>query len=76
MFFNASVFDKVFAGDVPAKAAQLEVGRLYFFCVGFRGDWKAMTQIFNLTRHYNDNKVWPEKNVIIILFVVGMVFDG
>lgn len=33
-----------------------EVATLRFWVLGFRGDWKALVQILNLERSYNDNK--------------------
>ena len=33
-----------------------QVAKLFFFIMGFRGDWKAMRQIFSLCRHYNTNQ--------------------
>ena len=29
-----------------------------FFCMGFRGDWKALVALFNFVRHYNTNEAW------------------
>ena len=36
----------------------IEVARIYFYVTGFRGDWKALKQVFNLTKHYSTDKVW------------------
>ena len=33
-----------------------KVARLKFFVMGFRGDWKAFRQVFNLTRHYGTDE--------------------
>ena len=41
-----------------------KVARFKFFCMGFRGDWKAFVQVFNLSRFYNTEearvvaKIW------------------
>ena len=34
-----------------------QVCKLRMFVMGFRGDWKALVQLFNLTRTYNTNQV-------------------
>ena len=34
-----------------------KVARFKFFCMGFRGDWKAFVQVFNLSRFYNTEEV-------------------
>lgn len=41
---------------------RLKVACLRFYVMGFRGDWKAFRQVFNLTRHYNVDEAWfPKK---------------
>ena len=42
----------------PRSLALSKVARLYFYCMGFRGDWKALAMVFNLQRHYNQNQVF------------------
>ena len=34
----------------------VEVACLRFYVMGFRGDWKAYRQVFNLERHYNTDE--------------------
>ncbi len=43
----------------------LKVARLRFYVLGFRGDWKALKQLFSLNRHYSTN----EANVVQTKFV-------
>ena len=38
-----------------------KVCRLWFYCMGFRADWKAMVALFNLERNYNVNEDWVWK---------------
>lgn len=33
-----------------------QVAKLHFFIMGFRGDWKALKQVFNLARHYSTDQ--------------------
>ena len=45
----------------PAKLClfvhwDVEVACLRFYVMGFRGDWKAFRQVFNLDRHYNTDE--------------------
>ena len=42
----------------------LEVARLHFYCMGHRGDWKALVALFNMKRNYSTNQA------IISLFYV------
>ena len=47
-------------GNFPV--AWSKVCRLWFYCMGFRADWKAMVALFNLERNYNVNEVWVWKH--------------
>lgn len=39
--------------------------RLWFYCMGFRADWKAMVALFNLQRNYNVNEAWVWKHYVV-----------
>ncbi len=36
---------------------QRKVANLRFFVMGFRGDWKAFKQVFNMVRYYGTDQV-------------------
>lgn len=42
----------------PTSTTAAQVANLNFFVMGFRGDWKAYRQVFNLVRHYNAEEDW------------------
>ena len=42
-----------------SKASLAKVARLRFFVTGFRGDWKALKEVFSFVRHYGTNEARP-----------------
>lgn len=45
----------------PTNPDPSQVARLRFFVMGFRGDWKALKQVFHMDRNYNENEAkWLE----------------
>ena len=58
---KASKTEPHFSGSALAIA---KVAKLRFYICGFRGDWKALRQLFNLSRDYSRNEAGFEETKI------------
>ena len=49
---------------VKDECLAAKVAKLHFYICGFRGDWKALRQLFSLSRDYSRNEAGFEETII------------
>ena len=74
-FWKRTLCFSIFQKKKHSGRSIAQVARLNFYCMGRRGDWKALRQVFNLDRFYNTDKVVVGKHSTRTVFTTPAVMD-